>query len=64
VVLLLNSSSKGFHFVTKLVVLDLFYALINLINFGDFVVAKILIDCDYCKISIHPPLVVVWCNFT
>jgi len=52
VVLLLKSSSKGFHFVTKILVFDVFIALHNL---GNIVCScGILIGGDYCKTPIHP----------
>jgi hypothetical protein len=41
VVLLLKSFSKGFHFGTKIVVLDLFFAFVN---FGDCAWLQFLID--------------------
>jgi hypothetical protein len=58
VVLLLKSSSKGFHFASKIVVFDVFIALHN---FGDIVCGcEILIGSNYCKTPNHPTLGVVW----
>jgi hypothetical protein len=61
VVLPLNSFSKGFHFITKIVVFDFFIALIN---FGNFLCGcKILINFIGFvgkHIFIHPRLCVVW----
>jgi len=57
-ILLLKSSSKGFYFVTKIVVFEFFTALFN---FGDnLCVCKNFVGCDYLQTPIHPPPGVIW----
>jgi hypothetical protein len=64
-VLLLKISSKGFHFITKIDVFDIF---IFLFDFGDCVCGcNNFTSCDCWKTPIHPPLGVIWghwANFT